>query len=159
MMLLSLLLETQKAVICHGGWISRWRCGVQRKVNEINSVCVANESRVFVVCPLFYGDPVHILQKISSFLVLRSQTRLFLMCGFMFWWSYLEKAWCFFVIKINAGLLSVLKFCLFVQGIQVLIMCYCTLQLFQTSRDASKDHYHAFPWQNRPCCVEVGNVR
>jgi hypothetical protein len=29
----------------------------------------------------------------------------------------------------------------------------------KTSRDASKDHYHAFPWQNRRCCVEAGNMR
>jgi hypothetical protein len=29
----------------------------------------------------------------------------------------------------------------------------------KTSRDASKDHYHAFPSEKRRCCVEIGNVK
>jgi hypothetical protein len=29
----------------------------------------------------------------------------------------------------------------------------------KTRQDASSNHHHAFPWQNRWCCVEVGNVR
>jgi hypothetical protein len=41
------------------------------------------ESRVFF-CPLFYGVPVQKLHNFQSYPVLRSQTRLFLMCGFMF---------------------------------------------------------------------------
>jgi hypothetical protein len=28
----------------------------------------------------------------------------------------------------------------------------------KTRQDASKDHYHAFPWEKRRCCVEAGNV-
>jgi uncharacterized membrane protein YagU involved in acid resistance len=62
---------------------------------------------------------------------LRSQTRSKMRCGFVFSWSYPVLSRYFSFIKINAGLLSVLKFRLFVQGIQVSIMCSCTLQPFQ----------------------------
>jgi hypothetical protein len=53
-----------------------------------------------------------------------------LTCGFMFCWTYLVLSWCCSIIKINAGL-SVLKFRLFATGIQISIMCHCTLQPFQ----------------------------
>jgi hypothetical protein len=57
MMPLPLLLETRKALICHGGQISSCKCGVPKEVNEITSKYTANENQVFFP-PLFYADPV-----------------------------------------------------------------------------------------------------
>jgi hypothetical protein len=79
----------------------------------------------------FYGDPVQKLQGFPFCPVLMSETRLLLMCGFMFCWTYLVLSWCFSIIKINAGLLSVLKYPVFATGIQISTMCHCTLQTFQ----------------------------
>jgi hypothetical protein len=72
-----------KAVVCHG--VSIWCCSlsVAKEVNETSSICVGNESQVFF-SQLFYRDPVQILQEFSSCPDWMSQTRLLLMCGFMF---------------------------------------------------------------------------
>jgi hypothetical protein len=45
---LPLLYGHWKAVVCHGASIWCWRCGVQRKVNEITSVCVAKRKFFWV---------------------------------------------------------------------------------------------------------------
>jgi hypothetical protein len=128
---LPLLLGLNKTVVCHCQSI--WCCNssVAKEVNEkqlAKSCAIPN--RVFF-CPLFYRDPVQKLHGFPFCPYLRLQTRLLLTCGFMFCWTYLVLSWCFSIIKINAGLLSVLKFRLFAKGIQISIMCHCTLQPFQ----------------------------
>jgi hypothetical protein len=155
-MLLPLMMEMWKAVVCHGSSI--W-CG--KRMNETTSVCVATGSGVFL-CPLFYGDPVQQLQ-ISTGIQYNSyrpshfahtqganKTKKWPVV------LHFAIAWCFSIIKINAGLLSFLSlqrgFNFQPCAIAVSVRC-------KTSRDASKDHYLAFPLQNRRCCVKFRNVR
>jgi hypothetical protein len=72
MILLPLFLEIRKAVICYGGWISSWRCGVAKEVNEKQlAKSYAIQNRVFFY-RLFYGTLVQILQDVSCSPVLRS---------------------------------------------------------------------------------------
>jgi hypothetical protein len=156
---LPLFLEMENAVICHcqSIWCCK-RCD-KRKVNEASSICVA-KSKVEFFFVLFLQDSSTHSTQLPIFSCLKEPNKVKNeVWFFVFSWSCLELSRYFSIIKVNAGLLLVLKFCLFVQGIQVLIMCYCTLQPFKTSRNASKDNCLAFPWQNRSCCVEIRNVR
>jgi hypothetical protein len=67
MMLLPMMLEMQKTVICHGGCISSWGCGVEKDVIEmITGKYTAKKSRVFF-CPLFLQDSS---TKATAFLIL-----------------------------------------------------------------------------------------
>jgi hypothetical protein len=154
MLLPSLMMEMWKAVICHGSsiWCCNW-CG--KRMNETTSVCVATGSGVFL-CPLFYGNPVQKLQAFPFCPYSRSKQDQKLTCGFMFQWRHLAIAWCFWIIKINASLLSFLSLQrgFNFQPCAIAVSVHC-----KTSRDASKDHYLAFPLQNRRCCVEFRNVR
>jgi hypothetical protein len=54
---------------------------VPKEVNQTSSVCVANESQVFL-CPLFYWVPVQKLQECSMCPVLMGQTRSKMMYDF-----------------------------------------------------------------------------
>jgi hypothetical protein len=72
-------LEKRKAVICHCGWISSWRCGVAKEVCKTTSICVAKPRS-------FYGAPVHFLQGFPFCPYSRRKQDQKMRCGFMFWW-------------------------------------------------------------------------